>query len=113
MGGAGADRAAYSRPQMALRLVLGSQSSFRRRLLAEAGLQFECLSPDIDETAVLGAPARASKPPAHSLASSHTDTYPHVAGTDDRSRADPAVLTSAIARAKVAPARRDAPALDG
>jgi predicted house-cleaning NTP pyrophosphatase (Maf/HAM1 superfamily) len=39
---------------MAQRLILGSQSKFRRQLLARQGLQFECMNPDIDEKAVTG-----------------------------------------------------------
>ena len=38
-------------------LVLGSSSPFRRELLARLGLAFECLSPDIDETAAPDEPA--------------------------------------------------------
>ena len=38
------------------RIVLGSGSAYRKRLLERLGLEFECLSPDIDETAASGEP---------------------------------------------------------
>ena len=35
-----------------MRIVLGSQSKWRRKLLEDAGVVFECMAADIDEKAV-------------------------------------------------------------
>jgi predicted house-cleaning NTP pyrophosphatase (Maf/HAM1 superfamily) len=35
-----------------MRLILGSQSKWRRRILESSGLSFECMAADIDEKAV-------------------------------------------------------------
>ena len=35
-----------------MRIVLGSQSKWRRKLLADAGVDFDCMAADIDEKAV-------------------------------------------------------------
>eukprot|EP00050_Salpingoeca_kvevrii_P009901 m.5426 g.5426 ORF g.5426 m.5426 type:complete len:208 (-) comp2512_c0_seq2:165-788(-) len=58
-----------------LPVVLGSESKWRRGLLRDAGLVFECCAADIDEKAV-------------------------TAGFPDRKTADPTALTLAIANAK-------------
>ncbi|CEO94743.1 unnamed protein product (mitochondrion) [Plasmodiophora brassicae] len=61
---------------MALRVILGSSSPIRARLLSEMTSEFVVRSPDIDEAAV------------------------QVDGVADRERSDPTQLTLAIARAK-------------
>jgi hypothetical protein len=63
-----------------LRVILGSQSKWRRKLLSEAGLVFDCMAADIDEKAV-------------------------TVCEGDRDRADPTQLTRAIALAKAAALR--------
>lgn len=64
------------RQAMALRVILGSSSPIRARLLSEMTGEFVVRSPDIDEAAV------------------------QVDGVADRERSDPTQLTLAIARAK-------------
>eukprot|EP00911_Craspedida_sp_UC1_P000048 UC1_evm1s39 len=78
IGDAAADALAVDSPVLLpsnLRLVLGSESRWRRGLLERAGYIFEATKADIDEKAV-------------------------TAGFDDRSRADARALTLAIAHAK-------------
>jgi predicted house-cleaning NTP pyrophosphatase (Maf/HAM1 superfamily) len=61
-----------------LRIVLGSQSAGRQSVLRNAGIDFECMSADIDEKAV--------------TVQGSSDT--------DRSSTDPTILTVEIAKAK-------------
>jgi predicted house-cleaning NTP pyrophosphatase (Maf/HAM1 superfamily) len=37
---------------MATRLILGSESKWRRRILEKSGLEFECMAAAIDEKAI-------------------------------------------------------------
>jgi len=67
------------------KLILASSSPFRQQLLQRLNVTFECVSPDIDESAVHGeAPEtqvmRLARNKAHAVAARHPDTL--IVGSD-------------------------------
>lgn len=66
-------------------LILGSSSRYRKALLDRLGLSYDCVSPDIDETALVGETAgdlvaRLAKAKAQTVASTHPNAV--VIGSD-------------------------------
>ncbi|MGB1580536.1 MAG: Maf family protein [Nevskiales bacterium] len=69
----------------AYRLILGSSSPYRRELLQRFGLEFECVSPDVDESPLPKEPAdalacRLAELKAQAVARQHPDAV--VIGSD-------------------------------
>jgi predicted house-cleaning NTP pyrophosphatase (Maf/HAM1 superfamily) len=79
------------------RLILGSSSQYRRQLLTEMGLQFECRSADIDERSVVVIDDNDNTDTKQSTDNATTLAVTRLA---QRPRSDPAKLTIAIAAAK-------------
>ena len=78
-----------------MRLILASTSRYRRELLGRLGLPFECIAPDVDETAAAGeAPAamaaRLARAKAQAIASRHPDAL--VIGSDQVAELDGVAL---------------------
>lgn len=64
---------------MAMQLILGSTSRYRRELLARLRIPFECMAPDVDETPLSGdSPAQR----AQRLALAKAEAVAAVAGAD-------------------------------
>lgn len=79
----------------ALKLVLGSSSPFRRELLGRLGLEFECFSPDIDESRLAGeTPDELVKRLSEAKARAVATHYPHamIIGSDQVAVIDHEIL---------------------
>jgi len=96
------------------RVVLASTSQYRRQLLARLGLQFECASPGVEETALAGEPAegtasRLAEFKAAAVIQSHPDALiigsDQVAVLGDRPLGKPGNFRNALAQLRSASGR--------
>lgn len=78
-----------------MKVVLGSQSKWRRQLLSKAGLEFTCDSADIGEVILI-----RSAVDYFTYLSGSIDEKAISLGDGERDTADPSLLTLAIAKAK-------------